>query len=446
MKKIKTLLFSGSKKTLISLGLSLLFGFFIVLLIGMDVFDSTEANVVMVILIVIWIYWALMSLILAIIGLIKYITAKGRFNKWAKADELYVEDEEFEMIHKNLYVSKNYILSTTLAIPFVLHRAWIDECVDKEIFRGNILTPVIEIKAKNKTFLIQYTMKKQENRENAMKKFKEMLNLESEVIEKPVETTQDNPTVSLTEKQGKLNLITFGMIAVVMVLLFGFGYNYVSERVNYTRSSNSPTATTQQTYRNVDFQENGEIQLTYDIENEETTLYFFNESPYVFKAKLTITTDSSMENIETYWIRPQGYDSITLKNKGEPDQYQFNVELYRELLYPTSVVYKMYASSLTEDYAYDVVFENNCTLEDVREVAIDEGIYSDMENVPELILFFHDLDMETFENESPPEDLSSLRYVVEIDTITQEAVIYEANKEERTEVERFNYEEAYYER
>lgn len=449
MKKIKSLLFNSSKKLLISLVVSLVL-LVIVPVLGSTIGQSNESlELVFIIALVLVMYAALIFLILVIIGLIRYLTTMNLFKKRIKEEGIEIDEEEFELVHKRLYVSKNYILYNLLGGSFVLHKTWIDRLEDKEIFKGNTFLPIIEIMAKNKKYMIQYSMKKKSDRELAMNRLQSMVNPLAVVQKSIEENVQPNQktSVNLTEKQGGLNLITFALLSVILFIIFGFGYYYVSENF---MSKQSPTikdeSNKDSTFRNVDFSENGEIEVTYEIIDDETVLYFYNNSEYAFKGKLMVTTDSAMENIETYWIRPQGYDYVPLKNKGTPEQYNINVELYRELVKPSTVDYYIYFSTLVDDYAFDVVVDENMSLDSIKEIAIDQGMYSDLEEVASLKLLFHDMDVATFLQELPPEDLSTLRYIVEINTETKEAIIYEATQDNQQEIERFNYEEAYNER
>jgi hypothetical protein len=456
MKLIKKLLFKSTRNIGSAFLISLIVGIVILLISIFGKNDSNESlEVFFIVLNIFVIYVCLITLVLFIASGSRYLIAINRFKKGIQEDDIYVEDEDFEKLHQRVYISKNYILHTQMSAGFVLHRSWVTSCKEKTIFRGNICVPVIEFIAKNKTYLISYTRNKKDDRDLVMTVLKTKLDASCIDYDNEIKSQENtnHSTINFKEKQGGLNLIGFIAISSVLFLIFGFGYSIIrGNKPNYSKpiisnDDNTNTHEESSIYRAVDFTENGEIELNYEIEDGVTVLYFYNNSDYVFKANATIAFGNDvMEDVETYWIRPQGFDYIDLENVGEPTEYRFNTELYREIITPASIDYLIYPSSLLDTYAYDIVIDGDNSLENVIDIAIDQAIYTEMEELSALTLLVHSMDIDTFMTENPPEDLSTLIYIVEIDVPTQTVVIYEATGDEPKELEKFNYEEKYYER
>lgn len=449
MKKIKKLLASSRNNMIKVIAISLVIA--VILIVAIGYVDSEIVEIISIVGLILLLYLDIVLIIFVIINVIKSVLTINRLKKYLGSEYLEIEDEEYERVNKTLYISKNIIIFNPINNPFVVHKNQVLACEQKEIFVANTFLPVIELATENKKYLIRYTMKKKADREVAYQKLKTVLNpdlfTQYDHVEEinTTENLNERPRVDFAEKRGGLNLFGFIAILVVLFILFGIGYYTLTDKQFDSPSNTQDTVTNGGQFRNVDFQDNGEIELTYDVIDDETVIYLFNNSDYAFKGKLTIRTADSVENIETYWMRPGGYDYVALKNKGEPNQYNMNVELYKELANPTDIQYLMYYSTLVDDYAFDIAIDDELTIDNVREIAIDQGIYSNLEDVETVTLLFHDMNINDFSTSTPPEDMSTIKYVAKIQVTTKDITIYEGYNEMK-EVETFNYEEKYNER
>ncbi len=442
MQGIKKKIYRSIKNVSLSFGISLL----LMLICGVLFVISRENQLLCLVFLVLIIFCFAIAigLIVALISsCIWALKALSLFKKRGIAEGIDIEEEEFETIHKNFYVSANYIVNT-FGQYFIVDKKWIIDYEEKTMLIAGNFHSVIEINTGDKKFSLIYKAKRKEDYDKALSIISSLVDDDRGVQQKDeLALIHEKQSPSFTEKSGRLNLISFIIIALLLFSGFGFGYTalikeYGSNHEQVAQDGNG-------FYRNVVFKENGEIYVNYDVIDDITYLYFTNNSSYAFKAKVVVSTEKSNEKVETLWIRPQGFDYLELKKQGIPTQYEFSTESYRQLLKPTDIKYRMFISSIMSGYVYDVVIDDELTLNNGKEVSVDEAVYSVIED-SNTILYFYEMDINEFETENPESDLSTLRYEVVIDINMKTVTIYEADKEERNEIERFNFEEVYHAR
>lgn len=457
MKQIKKILFRNTKISMIVMIASFIAMIAFFFLFGVTNDDGTFIWLTLFMMIAAYVF--LMGFIFWIIYVIQYIKAIGYFKKRVLAEGIEIDDEqEFEKLNKSVYLSSKIIISTyRMASQFVLYKSWIKECSEIEKFQGGRYWPGVVIKTDDKTFTFLFG--KEKLRVELMEALKTAFVTNDVVMSTPIMQSERDaiqPKVDFTDKSNGMNIIVFGLICLAIVVGFGFSYPYLRDMI-HTKSTTTPAPITNNNYDNNDdtytdvssidiyfgdkyYNENDEVNAIYNVVDGVTLLYVTNDTPYAFRGTLEIYFGEETETIETYWIRPHGYDYFTLNTTGEPTEYRITEENYKEYLVPSLVKYTMMESYLTNSYAYDIVFDEAEINEDnVIDVSLEQARLTELEEYLSATLFFHEMDLEEFETMGTPEDFSTVRYIVEIDVESKSFVVYEANGEERTEIRTVNY-------
>ncbi len=457
MKQIKKILFKNTKISLLVMMVS-----FIAIIASFFLFGVTNDDGIftwLILFMIIAAYVFLMGFIFWIINVFRYNKAIGYFKKRVLAEGIEIDDEqEFEKLNKNVYLSSKIIISTYMASQFVLYKSWVKECSETEKFQSGRYWPCVVIKTEDKTFT--FLLGKEKLRVELMEALKTAFVTNDVVMSTPIMQSERDaiqPKVDFTDKSNGMNIIVFGLICFALVVGFGFSYPYLRDMI-HSKSTTTPPPIINNDYddnkddtyadaSSIDsyfidkyYSENDEVNAIYNVVDDVTLLYVTNDTPYAFKGKLEIFFGEETETVETYWIRPHGYDYFTLDTKGEPTQYRITEENYKEYTIPSLVKYSMLESYLTDGYSYDIVFDGSELNEDnVIDVSIEQARFTELEEYPNATLFFHEMNVEDFETMGAPEDFSTVRYVVEIDTESKSFVVYQANGEERTEITTFKY-------
>ncbi|MEG2328846.1 hypothetical protein [Anaerorhabdus sp.] len=456
MKQIKKILFRNTKISMIVMIASLIAMIAFFFLFGLVNDDGMYTWLIL--LIVIGGYAFLMGLIFWIINFYRYSKAMSYFKKRVLSEGIEIDDEqEFEKLNKNVYLSSKIIISTYMVSQFVLYKSWVKECNETEKFQNGRYWPCVVIKTDDKTFT--FLLGKEKLRVELMEALKTAFVTNDVIMSTPImqsERELNQSGVDFADKSNGMNIIVFGLICLAIVAGFGFSYPYLRDMI-HTKSTTTPLPITNNNYDNNDdtysdvssidiyfgdkyYNENDEVNAIYNVVDGVTLLYVTNDTPYAFRGTLEIYFGEEKETIETYWIRPHGYDYFTLNTTGEPTEYRIIEENYKEYLVPSLVKYTMMESYLTNSYAYDIVFDEAEINEDnVIDVSLEQARLTELEEYPSATLFFHEMDLEEFETMGAPEDFSTVRYVVEIDVESKSFVVYATNGEERTEITTVNY-------
>lgn len=151
MKQIKKILFRNTKISMIVMIASLIAMIAFFFLFGLVNDDGMYT--LLILLIVIGGYAFLMGLIFWIINFYRYSKAMSYFKKRVLSEGIEIDDEqEFEKLNKNVYLSSKIIISTYMVSQFVLYKSWVKECNETEKFQNGRYWPCVVIKTDDKTF------------------------------------------------------------------------------------------------------------------------------------------------------------------------------------------------------------------------------------------------------------------------------------------------------
>lgn len=355
--------------------------------------------------------------------------------------------EEFELIGYKTYLSTRVLLCVGHS-PFVLNRTWVTSCIKDDLFiNGTKILLSLGISINTNDRQVKMFFAKEKERDLIYNQLHHALQFQinDQTIEDvtPLYPTQDPFDQSKKTMLNNTKLILglgliFTLATVVIVPL-------VLNLKDTSKESFIPMDTTYEQFeyylRDINYSGAENISVT-KVETDEGSIVLAiqNNNDYAFLGEIEIITDKDVETLSTHWIRPYGIDFYFLESTGNPTDYEITWESYKDLKNPSYLSISTQSSSLSDKFAYDVIFvDNELSIENVGTVSFEQAVFTNLEKRDQLTLYFHDLSESDFINKGVPEDYSTVRYLSEIDAISKTVTVYEVTGQQRQEIVSFTY-------
>lgn len=442
MENIKKLIYKGFYKSMriLVIVLIVISAFIAVLSFSGNEFDKADHTYTMVI-----IGLVIFNLVLlATIG-ITYIKTKKRYKKFVDyLDEHGLSaEEDFEKLGKTIYISKNMIIDTMNSYSATIHMNMIESYEKSVMVMGKASYLTVEIKLYGEKKTQHCFCFKPEIQSALIERINERKGIIIPEEEKDLRTEKSKAFNAVTQEEPKK---VYGVIAVIIIMavVTGLVYYFVqsSKEESYISGGNTsgdveaPSGNNQpntdQSYQYLkltDEKDDDYIDVGYDGEKGDYTIYLYNTSSYLFEGTLIISDESlDEEKLEVVGLSPGGYwesDVSSLLN--EPSEYEFKSVKFYESDQVSAIQYKRHFG-FNEEERNIAIKGDMMTVENIESILLEEKSYVEREGIKKGFYYFHDVEPEYLEEYYPDDETRVYRGI--IDTETNEIRIYEYNQGE----------------